>query len=70
MVGPLWFAAVVYLALLSRSPGYSHLTKAISELSSVDARRAWLGNLLGYIIPGLIVALLGRAIGNRLAHER
>jgi len=40
MVVPVWFTAV-YLILAGLRPEYSHLTKAISELGSVDAPRAW-----------------------------
>jgi hypothetical protein len=53
MLSPLWFA-VVYLALSAARPEYSHLTKAISELGSVDAPRAWVWNIFGYIISPLV----------------
>lgn len=66
MVAPLWFAAV-YLILSGLRPEYSHTTKAISELGSVGAPRAWAWNLLGYVAPGVVVALLGVGIGRRLA---
>jgi hypothetical membrane protein len=65
---PVWFAAI-YFALSSVRPEYRHLTKAISELGSVDAPRAWVWNLFGYILPGLAIALLGAGIRNRFAHE-
>ena len=61
MAAPVWFAGV-YLIMSGLRPEYSHLTKAISELGSVDAPRAVVWNLLGYILPGLVIALLGLAL--------
>lgn len=58
VAAPFWFAAV-YLILSSRRPEFSHLTKAVSELGSLDAPDRWLWHVLGYIVPGLAVALLG-----------
>lgn len=55
---PFWFVAV-YLVMSSRRPEFSHLTKAISELGSLDAPDRWFWNVLGYILPGLAIALLG-----------
>jgi hypothetical membrane protein len=65
---PVWVTAI-YFALSSVRPEYRHLTKAISELGSVDAPRAWIWNLFGYILPGLAIALLGRGIGKRFAQD-
>ena len=58
---PLWFL-VIYLAMSGMRPEYSHLTKAISELGSLDAPHKWVWNTLGYILPGLAVALLGTGL--------
>jgi hypothetical membrane protein len=69
MFSPLLFAAV-YLTLASLRPEFSHLSKAISELGSIDAPRAWAWNVFGYMIPGLLVALLGLGIRNRFATKR
>lgn len=55
---PVWFVTV-YLVMSSRRPEFSHLTKAISELGSWDAPDRWFWNVLGYILPGLSIALLG-----------
>jgi hypothetical membrane protein len=60
-ITPIWFL-VVYLAMSSRRPEYSHLTKAVSELGSLDAPNLWAWNILGYISPGLAVSLLGIGI--------
>lgn len=68
MVLPVWLTAL-YLIMAGLRPEYSHLTKAISELGSVDAPRAWIWNLLGYILPGAIVSLLGVGIGKHFALE-
>ena len=58
LVTPFWFLAI-YLIMSSRRPEYSHLTKAISELGSLDAPNRWFWNVLGYILPGLAIAMLG-----------
>ena len=55
---PFWFVTV-YLILSSRHPEFSHLTKAVSELGSLDAPDLWFWNVLGYILPGIAIALLG-----------
>jgi hypothetical membrane protein len=68
MAVPVWFAAV-YLILAGLRPEYSHLTKAISELGSLDAPRAWVWNLGGYIIPGAVVSLLGFGLGRHFVRQ-
>ncbi|HEX8327040.1 MAG TPA: DUF998 domain-containing protein [Hymenobacter sp.] len=40
----------------ARTDGYSHLTKAVSELGSTDAPHKGLFNWLGYMVPGLLIA--------------
>jgi hypothetical membrane protein len=55
---PAWFL-LIYFAISALRPEYSHLTKAISELGSWDAPNLWAWNVLGYILPGLVVSLLG-----------
>jgi hypothetical membrane protein len=61
LVTPFWFLTV-YLVMSSRRPEYSHLTKAISELGSLDAPDRWFWNVLGYILPGAAMALLGAGL--------
>ena len=51
----IWFAAI-------RSDGYSHGTKAISELGAVGAPFASGFNLLGFVVPGALVICLAVAI--------
>ena len=69
MAAPVWFAGV-YLIMSGLRPEYSHLTKAISELGSVDAPRAVVWNLLGYILPGLVIALLGFALKREFINDK
>ena len=66
---PFWFV-LIYLSLSQLRPDYSHLTKAISELGSVDAPHRWVWNIGGFIVPGAIVAMLGLSISNQLQGER
>jgi hypothetical membrane protein len=65
LAGPasgLLFAGSVMGFALRRTDGYSHATKAISELGSVGAPNAWLFNLLGLIIPGALIMIFGLAL--------
>jgi hypothetical membrane protein len=61
MVSPAWFL-VVYGVMSAMRPDYSHTDQAISELGSLDAPNLWAWNILGYILPGLAVALLGLSL--------
>jgi hypothetical membrane protein len=58
MAMPLWFLAS-YLLVSSMRSDYRHFNMAISELGSIGAPNALLWNLLGYILPGAVIALLG-----------
>src|SRR6478736_7930689 len=53
---PLLFWAT-YLFISLKRPEYSFLTKAVSELGSVDAPHQWFWNMLGYIIPGILITI-------------
>ena len=55
---PAWFLTV-YLVMSAMRPDYVHTDQAISELGSLDAPNLWAWNVLGYILPGLAIALLG-----------
>ena len=59
--GPL-SAALFTLSLFcfaaARTDGYSHATKAVSELGAVGAPMATAFNILGFILPGALIALL------------
>lgn len=41
-------------------PEYSFLTKAVSELGSVDAPHKWIWNSFGYILPGFLISAFSR----------
>jgi hypothetical protein len=45
-----------------RDDGYSHATKAVSELGSTDAANALAFNLLGFITPGVLLILFSLAL--------
>lgn len=56
-------AAVVFWTALfafgTLRPEYSQLTKAVSELGAVGAPNALAWNLIGFIVPGLLIARSG-----------
>jgi hypothetical membrane protein len=59
-------ATVFWTALLafgSLRADYSQLTKAVSELGAIGAPHALAWNVLGFIVPGLLLAACGVAIG-------
>lgn len=58
---PLWFLAI-YLLMSNMRPEYSHFNDAISELGSLDAPNLWGWNIFGYILPGLVIVLLGTGL--------
>jgi hypothetical membrane protein len=59
---------VTYFIMSALRPEYSFMTKAISELGSVDALNKWYWNFFGYILPGFLISIyalgLHRAISN------
>ncbi len=58
-----WIALVVFAAIY---PDYTHSHKAISELGAFAAPNALAWNLIGFIIPGLLLALCGAGIALRV----
>ncbi len=52
-----------------RHDGYTHATKAVSELGAIGAENALAFNVLGFVVPGALVIILaiacGRAFGSR-----
>jgi hypothetical membrane protein len=54
-----WTASAVLGAL---RPSYSHLVNTISELGAVGTPHATAWNVLGFIIPGVLLAIAGAAI--------
>lgn len=58
-----FFAASVMGFAALRHDGYSHATKAVSELGAMGAENALAFNVLGFMVPGLLVILLAVACG-------
>lgn len=61
------FWSTYFIMSLNRDD-YSFLTKAISELGSVDAPNKWLWNLFGYIIPGIFISIFCYGLVKNLAN--
>ena len=51
-----WCSLIGFAAL---NPRYSHFTKSVSELGAWGAPNMWAFNILGFIGPGLLLALFG-----------
>ena len=60
-----WAASVAFAAL---RVSYSHVVNTISELGAVGTPHATAWNVLGFIIPGVLLAVVGGAIA-RTANE-
>jgi hypothetical membrane protein len=54
-----WAASAVLAAL---RPSYSHVVNTISELGAVGTPHATMWNILGFIIPGTLLAIVGATI--------
>ena len=54
-----WAASAVLAAL---RPSYSHVVNTISELGAVATPHATMWNVLGFIIPGTLLAIVGATI--------
>lgn len=62
-----WVALFAFAA--SRSD-YSHLHKAVSELGVIGAPHALAWNLIGFIVPGLMLALSGAGLASSIDGRR
>jgi hypothetical membrane protein len=62
-----WAALLVFGAL---RPGYSQFTKAVSELGAIGSPYALAWNLVGFILPGLLLARGGARIASALDRPR
>jgi hypothetical membrane protein len=58
LAGVMFGASLIAFAAV-RTDGYTHGTKAVSELGAVGAPSALAFNLLAFIVPGLLVAWFG-----------
>jgi len=56
ILGPVIFW-LTYFIMSSLRPEYNFLTKAVSELGSLDAPNKWTWNILGYILTGLLISI-------------
>lgn len=54
-----WPALFVFAAIY---PGYSHLHRAVSELGAFGAPHAVAWNIIGFIVPGLLLAVCGGSV--------
>jgi hypothetical membrane protein len=66
-------AALFWMALVgfgAARADYSQLTKAVSELGAVGTPYAHAWNVLGFIVPGLLLAVCGAFIGTALDGRR
>lgn len=54
-----WSAMFLFAAV---RPSYSHLINAVSELGAIGSPNALLWNLIGFITPGLMLAVAGAAL--------
>lgn len=59
-----------YLIISTTRSDFSHATKAISELGSVDVAGKWAWNLFGYILPGALVSLFSVGLYRGVASGR
>lgn len=75
VAGGIGFAAfaVFWVALFAfgaAHPGYSHFHKAVSELGVLGAPHALAWNLIGFIVPGLLLALCGAGLATAIDGRR
>lgn len=47
----------VIIMAASRTDGYNHFHKAVSELGSLDAPNRWIFNIFGFVLPGILISL-------------
>lgn len=67
-VAGVWFFGCLFI-FAAAYPGYSHLTKAVSELGAFGAPHAGLWNLLGFGLTGLLIVLFGSGLQHLLARR-
>lgn len=60
-LGPIVFC-LTYFIMSSIRPEYSFLTKAVSELGSLDAPNKWAWNIFGYILTGLLISIYSNGL--------
>jgi hypothetical membrane protein len=60
---------MTYLVISNIRPEYSFITKAVSELGSLDAPNKWAWNILGYIVPGILISVYSFGLYKNIAPE-
>jgi hypothetical membrane protein len=60
---------LTYFVMANQRTEYSFLTKAISELGSVDAPNKWTWNIFGYIIPGILISVFSVGLYKNIKME-
>lgn len=61
---------VALFAFAASRTDYSHLHKAVSELGVLGAPHALAWNLIGFIVPGLLLALFGAGLATSIDGRR
>ncbi len=61
---------VALFAFAASRTDYSHLHKAVSELGVIGAPHAVAWNLIGFIVPGLLLALFGAGLATAIDGRR
>jgi hypothetical membrane protein len=62
-----WTASFAFGAL---RPSYSHTVNTISELGARGTPNATQWNVVGFMVPGLLLALAGRGIAHSISREK
>ena len=62
-----WPALISFAAI---RPEYSHATKAISELGVIGAPNAILFNIVGFMIPGILLSICGGVLAYSIDKRR
>ena len=68
LLAPVMFG-VTYIIMAFQRPEYSFLTKAISELGSLDAPNMWYFNVFGYILPGVLISIFSIGLYRCIAQK-
>jgi len=70
ILATLWFA-IALVVFADLHPGYTHATKAISELGAIGAPHQHAWNVFGFLVPGILLAFhgwgMGMTSGDRIA---
>ena len=62
ILATVWFTTVL-LVFAEIYPGYTHATKAVSELGAIGAPHQHAWNVLGFLVPGILLAFHGWGLG-------